>query len=183
MAQRMHSPDDEIVATEAVDSATLIAENRSLHDRLLRALADAENARRRTERIAEEARQYAISSFAREMLLVADNLQRAIEAADQACSALADGALLDGVRTTARLLTQAFERFGLHKISVAGVFFDPEIHEAVMEVEDPDREPGTVAYVLEDGYMIHNRLLRPAKVAVVKRRAGALANERVDHGP
>jgi molecular chaperone GrpE len=180
MAQRMHSPDDEAVAAEAVDPATLIAENRSLQDRLLRALADAENARRRTERIAEEARQYAVSSFAREMLLVADNLQRAIEAADKGRSSSADGALLEGVRTTARLLTQAFERFGIHKISAEGAFFDPEMHEAIMEVHDPEREPGTIMYVIEDGYMIHNRLLRPAKVAVVKRRAEAHSAERVD---
>lgn len=174
MAQRMHSPDDEAVAAEAVDPATLIAEIRSLQDRLLRALADAENARRRTERIAEEARQYAVTSFAREMLLVADNLQRAIEAADRQSSS-ADGALLEGVRTTARLLTQGLERFGIHKINAEGVVFDPEMHEAVMELDDPEREPGTIKHVIEDGYMIHNRLLRPAKVAVVKRRAVAPA--------
>jgi molecular chaperone GrpE len=178
MAQRMHSVEDEAVAVEAVDPASLIAENRSLHDRLLRALADAENARRRTERIAEEARQYAISSFAREMLLVADNLHRAIEAAqDHPPTSPVDQALLEGVRTTERMLRQSLERVGIHKISAQGVYFDPEVHEAVLEIDTPDHEPGTVARVIDDGYMIHGRLLRPARVAVARRRPGVASDD------
>lgn len=181
MTQRMHSPDDEAVAVEAVDPATLVAENRSLHDRLLRALAEAENTRRRTERIAEEARQYAISSFAREMLLVADNLHRAIEAAkNHPGAAPTDSVLLEGVRTTERMLMQSLEHFGIQKITAEGAFFDPEMHEAVMEIDAPDQEPGTIVSVIEDGYMIHGRLLRPAKVLVARRRTEVSGDEPAD---
>jgi molecular chaperone GrpE len=174
MAQRMHSVDDEVVAVEAIDPATLLAENQSLRDRLMRALAEAENTRRRAERSLDEMRQYAVANFAREMLSVVDNLRRAIEtAARNPVKSVEDAALLEGVRSTERMLTQALERFGVRKIEALGAPFDPAMHEAVLEVDDPEREPGTVAQVIEDGYMIHGRLLRPARVAVVKRRTEA----------
>jgi molecular chaperone GrpE len=73
------------------------------------------------------------------------------------------------VRSTERMLTQTLERFGVRKIEALGAKFDPALHEAVLEIDDPEREPGTVAQVIEDGYTIHDRLLRPARVAVVKR--------------
>lgn len=172
MAQRMHSVDDEAVAVEAVDPATLLAENQSLRDRLMRALAEAENTRRRTERSLDEMRQYAVANFAREMLSVVDNLRRAIDAAERRpVKSVEDAALLEGVRSTERMLMQALERFGVQKIEALGAPFDPALHEAVLEVDDAEREPGTVAQVIEDGYTIHGRLLRPARVAVVKRRA------------
>jgi molecular chaperone GrpE len=176
MAQGVHHAEDERVATEAVDPATLLAENQSLRDRLMRALADAENTRRRAERSLDEMRQYSIANFAREMLSVVDNLRRAIDTAERnPVKSVEDAALLEGVRSTERMLTQALERFGVRKIEALGVPFDPALHEAVMEIDDPKREPGTVGEVIEDGYMIHDRLLRPARVAVVKRRAEALA--------
>jgi molecular chaperone GrpE len=84
---------------------------------------------------------------------------------------------LEGVRTTERTLMQSLERFGIQKITAEGAFFDPEMHEAVMEVDAPDSEPGTVVSVIEDGYMIHGRLLRPAKVVVARRRAEGAADE------
>jgi molecular chaperone GrpE len=172
MPQRMHSTEDEAVAVEAVDVGTLLAENQSLRDRLLRALADAENIRRRAERSADEARQYAVASFAREMLSVVDNLRRAIAASEsRPAESSSDAGLLEGVRSTERMLMQALERFGVSKIDALGKPFDPSLHEAVTEINDPERPPGTVAQVLEDGYTIHDRLLRPARVAVVKRRA------------
>lgn len=184
MAERVHSIEDEAVAAEDVDPATLLIENRSLHDKLLRALADAENARRRTERIAEEARQYAISSFAREMLLVADNLQRALAAAkNHPPTSEVDQALLEGVRTTERVLMQSLERFGIRKIEALGAYFDPELHEAVMEIDDPEHETGTIARVIEDGYMIHERLLRPARVAIAKRRIQPPVDNPSPHQP
>jgi molecular chaperone GrpE len=174
MAQRMHSVDDELVAVEAVDPATLLAENQSLRDRLMRALAEVENTRRRAERSLDEMRQYAVADLAREMLSVADNLRRAIDtAARNPVKSVEDAALLEGVRSTERMLTQALERFGVRKIEALGAPFDPALHEAVLEVDDPEREPGTVAQVIEDGYLIHGRLLRPARVAVVKRRTEA----------
>jgi molecular chaperone GrpE len=166
-----HSIEDEAVATEAVDPATLIAENASLRDRLLRALADAENTRRRAERVAEEAMQYSIADFARELLNVADNLQRTLAAAEKLTpDAAEDAALLEGVRATARILSQVLERFGVLKINALGARFDPNLHETVMEVDDPSHPPGTIIEVVEDGYMIRDRLLRPARVCVVKRR-------------
>ena len=98
-----HRDVDEAIAKEAVDTATLVAENQSLRDRLLRALADVENTRRRAERTAEDARQYAISDFARQILVVADNLKRTIAAAQRPETA-EDAALIEGVRATERLL-------------------------------------------------------------------------------
>jgi molecular chaperone GrpE len=169
-----HSVVDEAVATEAVDAATLVAENASLRDRLLRALADAENTRRRAERMAEESRQYAISDFARELLTVADNLQRTITAAERhGPETVEDAALIEGVRATDRILQHTFERFGIRKTDALGRRFDPTLHEAVMEVDDNSWPPGTVVRVVEDGYTIHDRLLRPARVFVARRRAQA----------
>jgi molecular chaperone GrpE len=161
-------------ADERIDVSALQAENASLQDRLLRALAEAENTRRRAERAVQDARQYAISDFARELLAVADNLQRTIEAAERHGSqSPQEAALLEGVRATERQLLQVFERFGVRKIEAEGAPFDPNLHEAVMQEEDMSHPPGTVIRVLEDGYTIHGRLLRPARVVVSKRSANA----------
>jgi molecular chaperone GrpE len=174
-----HSMVDEAVAQEAVDPATLMAENASLRDRLLRALADAENTRRRAERTAEEGRQYAISDFARELLAVADNLQRTIAAADhRAAETVEDAALIEGVRATERILEHTLGRFGVRKINALGQPFDPTLHEAVLEVDEPSQPPGTVVRVAEDGYTIHGRLLRPARVMVVRRGSSAPSSGR-----
>jgi molecular chaperone GrpE len=163
-----HVRDDEAVALETEDTASLVAENAILRDRYLRALADAENTRRRSERLEEEARAYAVTKFARELLPVADNLERAIVAAQD--SSTNDAALLEGVSATARMLAAAFEQFGVRKIESLGSLFDPKLQEAVMELYDEAQAPGTVLQVLEDGYTIHDRLLRPARVVVGKRR-------------
>jgi molecular chaperone GrpE len=105
---------------------------------------------------------------------VLDNLRRAIAAAERTETKSAeDAALLEGVRSTERMLEQILERFGIQKIDAQGARFDPQQHEAVVEVDRPEREPGTVADVIEDGYTIHGRLLRPARVAVVRRQAAA----------
>jgi molecular chaperone GrpE len=168
-----HSNVDEAVAQEAVDVATLIAENASLRDRLLRALADAENTRRRAERTAEEARQYAISDFARELLTVVDNLKRTIAAAAQHPETVEDDTLIEGVRATERLLEQTLSRFGVRKIDALGKRFDPSLHEVVMEADNASQPPGTVIRVVEDGYTIHDRLLRPARVVVARRGLNA----------
>jgi molecular chaperone GrpE len=158
------------VGDDRADSAAPQAENESLRNRLLRALADAENTRRRTERVVEQVRQYAIGDFARELLVVADNLQRAITAAeDTTGEAIGDRSLIEGVRATERILLAVLERFGIRRIEALGAVFNPELHEAVMQIEDPSRPPGTVVDVLEEGYTIHDRLLRPARVVVAKR--------------
>jgi molecular chaperone GrpE len=176
-----HRADDETVAVEAADVASLVAENAALRDRHLRVLADAENERRRSERQAQDARTYAVTQFARELLPIADNLQRAVEAAgagaeeadrqlNRAANKFGNGdALLEGVKATERMLAAAFERFGVRKVSAKDAAFDPALHEAVMQLDDPLAAPGTVLQVLEDGYTIHDRLLRPARVAVAKR--------------
>jgi molecular chaperone GrpE len=154
---------------ESDDVARLKADNESLRDRMLRALAEAENSRRRAERAADDARLYANADFGRELLAVADNLQRAIAAAEQHEAGTAgDQPLIEGVRATERMLMAILERFGIRKIEALGAQFDPMLHEAMMELADASRPPGTVVRVLEDGYMMHNRLLRPARVVLAK---------------
>jgi molecular chaperone GrpE len=176
-----HHMVDEAIAKDAVDPTTpttLIVENTSLRDRLLRALADAENTCRRAERTAEEARQFAISDFARELLPVADNLNRTLAAARRRNpETVEDAALIEGVCATERLLEHSLERWGVRKIDALGKRFDPNQHEAVMEVDDHSARPGTVVRVVEDGYTIHARLLRPARVFVAKRRAQTLSTQ------
>jgi molecular chaperone GrpE len=169
-----HSIEDEAVATEAVDIGSLLAENASLRDRLLRALAEAENTRRRADRTAEDARKFAIAEFARELLIVVDNLQRTIAAVNgQAPSAAQNAAVVEGIHATLRILMQTLERFGVRRIEALGQRFDPSLHEVMMDVDDPSQPPDTVIRVVEDGYTIHDRLLRPARVVVTKRRVGA----------
>jgi molecular chaperone GrpE len=168
---RPHSIEDGAVATDAVDVGSLLKENASLRDRLLRALADAENTRRQASRTAGDTRRFAIADFARGLLIVVDNLQRTIDAADgQAPLTTENAALIEGVRATLRVLLGTLERFGVRPISALGERFDPNLHEAVMEVDDPAQPPGTVAQVVEQGYTIHGRLLRPARVVVSKQR-------------
>ncbi|SDR63480.1 molecular chaperone GrpE [Rhizobiales bacterium GAS113] len=158
-------------AEVAVEPTTLEAENASLRDRLLRSLADAENTRRRAERSVADARQYAISNFATELLTVVDNLDRALASADdQPQLTPGDAALLDGVRATQRLLMATLERFGVRKIDALGAPFDPALHEAMTEVDDVSRSPRSIVRVLEDGYTIHDRLLRAARVIITKPR-------------
>lgn len=164
-----HRTEDEIVAAEAVDIGTLVAENASLRDRLLRALAEAENTRRQADRAVAEARKFAIAEFSRELLVVVDNLERTIEALENSATA-ENAALLEGIQATQRIFMQTLERFGVHRIEALGQPFDPNLHEAIMEVEDSAQPPGTIVRVVERGYMINDRLLRPARVFVVKRQ-------------
>jgi molecular chaperone GrpE len=159
-------------------SAALQAENEALRDRMLRALADAENARRRAERTAQDARRYGIADFARELLPVADNLQRTVTAAELGgAQATGANALLEGVAATRRMLEHALEQFGVRRIEALGEPFNPAHHEAVVEVADGAGPPGTVVSIIEDGFTIHDRLLRPARVAVARRGERAKAQE------
>ena len=142
----------------------------SLRDRLMRALAETENTRRQGERRAQDAQQQAITNFARELLQVVDNLRRAIEASPADPEARKADGLLEGVAATERILMQILNRFGVREIGALNEPFDPKKHEAVMETETDETEqpPGSVVQVLEDGYMLHDRLLRPARVVVAK---------------
>lgn len=141
-----------------------------LKDQLLRALADQENLRRRAERERDDAGKFAIVAFARDMVSVADNLRRALDS----LPAEEDGeddlvrTLREGVDATERELVGALERRGVKKVDPLGERFDPNYHEAMFEVPVSDQPAGTVVQVLQPGYMIHERLLRPARVAVVK---------------
>lgn len=150
--------------------AELEAEVARLKDERLRALAEVENVRRRAQRDRQEASQYAISAFARELLAVVDNLQRALasidapgRAADPALDALASG-----IEMTERQLLGVLERYGVKPIPAEGAPFDPHVHEAMFEIDNPSVEHGTVLQVLERGYLLHDRTLRPARVAVAR---------------
>ena len=140
----------------------------SLRDRLMRALTETENTRRQGERRAQDAQQYAITNFARELLQVVDNLRRAIEASPADPEARKADGLLEGVAATERILMQILNRFGVREIGALNEPFDPKKHEAVMETDETEQPPGSVVQVLEDGYMLHDRLLRPARVVVAK---------------
>jgi molecular chaperone GrpE len=137
-----------------------------LRDRLMRALAETENTRRQGERRAQDAQQYAITNFARELLQVVDNLRRALDAAE-GDAGKPDG-LIEGVAATDRVLTQILNRFGVKEVDALHQPFDPDRHEAVMETDKSERPPGSVVQVLENGYTLHDRLLRPARVVVAK---------------
>jgi molecular chaperone GrpE len=145
------------------------AEIATLRERLLRALAETENTRRQGERRAEDAQQYAITNFAVELLQVVDNLRRALDAAgaDQEAGDRNNG-LIEGISATDRLLTKILNRFGVKEINALNERFDPMKHEAVMETDETEQPPGNVVQVLEDGYTLHDRLLRPARVVVAR---------------
>ena len=142
----------------------------ALKDQLLRALADAENARRRARKDVEEARTYAISRFAQDLLGVADNLGRALESipAERRESDDAVKAIADGIEMTVREFETALGRHGISKIDPLGEKFDYNLHQALFETDQTDQPDGTVVQVLQTGYMIGERLLREAMVGVAK---------------
>ncbi|HEU4805199.1 MAG TPA: nucleotide exchange factor GrpE [Nitrobacter sp.] len=149
-------------------------------DRMLRTLADMENLRKRTAREVSDARTYGISGFARDVLDIADNLQRALDAVPAEARAAAEPglkALIEGVELTERSLHNALEKHGVKKFDPAGEKFDPNVHQAMYEVPDPSVPVGTVAQVIQAGYMIGERVLRPALVGVAKGGAKVAASE------
>jgi molecular chaperone GrpE len=158
--------------------AELEAELQDTRERLLRALAETENLRRRTMRDLEEAHKYAISNFARELLEVADNLSRALDAVPPRAREEIEFVrnLADGIALTEKALLNAFERHQIAKVMPEiGDKFDHNRHQAMFEVATAEQPPGTVAQVLQPGYTIADRLLRPAMVAVAKAPAGTPA--------
>ncbi|MFC4237616.1 nucleotide exchange factor GrpE [Thalassospira xianhensis] len=176
----------EDVAAEATDAeaeggetanadpvAVLEAEVAELKDRLLRAAAEVENTRRRAKKDVEDASNYAVTKFARDLLDVGDNLRRALEAAGN--DANADPAmktLIDGVEMTEKSLLKAFEQNGIEKLEPLGEKLDPNQHQAVFEMPNPAYPDGHVAQVMQAGYVLKGRLLRPAMVGVTKNPAG-----------
>ena len=161
-------PDQELAAARQ--------EAAQLKDQLLRALAETENVRRRAQREREDAAKYAIANFARDVLQVSDNLHRALEAIPESALA-ADEALKnqhEGVSATHRQLAAALERQQVKRVWPMGEKFDANLHQAMFEVPTADHAPGTVVQVMQAGYLIHDRLLRPALVGVAKAPAGEM---------
>ena len=160
------SVDDRLSAAEAE-----LAETK---DRLLRALAETENVRRRLQRERDDAGKYAVSNFAKDLLSAVDNLRRALDAMPEAeVKDTRTRGLRDGVAATERELLGAFERHGLKRIDPKGERFDHNFHQAIFEAERPDVPAGTIVEVLQPGYLLHDRLLRPAMVGVAKGGAKA----------
>jgi len=172
--------------------AALTKETVELKDRLLRTLADMENLRRRTDREVADARTYGVTNFARDILAVADNMERALKALDDEIRAKADAgvkALLDGVELTERELIKVMEKHGVRKIEPQGQKFDPNLHQAMLEIPDASVPAGTVVQIMQPGYTIGERVLRPALVGVSKggpkpqaAAADAPANDNTDTG-
>ena len=183
-----HTPADmdggaEGAATEGPDAAleamldALQAENAALKEQMLRVAADAENAKRRAEREANDARAYAIQRFARDLLGVADNLSRALQHEPAGEDPVVKNFVL-GVELTEKELAQAFERNGLKKVDPPrGSRFDPNLHQAMMEQPAPDVEPGAVVQVMQAGYELMGRIVRPALVVVAAKGGAAASGE------
>ncbi len=151
--------------------AQLMTENAELKDRLLRSLADTENLRKRAEREKAEATLYAASNFARDLLSVPDNLARALAAVPAEAREKADDALkalISGIEVTERELLNTLQRHGIRRIHPLGEKFDPHFHQAMFETPAGDAAPGTVTQVVQPGYAIGERILRPAMVGVAK---------------
>jgi molecular chaperone GrpE len=155
------SADNRLTALEAE-----LAEQK---DRLLRALAETENVRRRAQREREDASKYAVTAFAKDLLSAADNLRRALDSLPEAeVKDERTRSLLAGVAATERELLSVFERHGIRRIDPKGDPFDHNFHQAIFEAERNDQPSGTVVEVLQPGYVLHDRLLRPAMVGVAK---------------
>ncbi|WP_375704126.1 nucleotide exchange factor GrpE [Bartonella sp. AD328YNZD] len=164
----------EVVETESNEVSDLLAslqdENKELKNQLLRLVADMENLRRRTMRDVADAKAYSIANFARDMLSVSDNLNRALEAIPEGARESDAGlkSLAEGVEMTERAMMAALERHGVQKIHPEGQKFDPHFHQAMFEIPNADVPDNTVQQVVQAGYIIGERVLRPAIVGVAK---------------
>ncbi len=157
-------------AAAVLDIARLEEEKADLTDRLVRLAAEMDNLRKRTERETQDARKYALTKFAGDMLVVGDNLRRALEAvpAEKKETDEALKALVEGVEMTGREMDRLLEKHGITRIKAVGERFDPHLHQAMFEVPDPNVPAGTVAQVMQEGYQIGDRILRAALVGVAK---------------
>jgi molecular chaperone GrpE len=172
-------------AADTIDPADLARVAAEYKDKLLRVLAEMENLRRRTEREVADSRTYGIANFAHDVLGVADNMARSVSALTAELREHADTglqALLDGVELTERELLKVLEKHGIRKFDPLGQRFDPNLHQAMYEIPDASQPAGTVAQVLQPGFMIGERVLRPAMVGVAKGgpKAEPPANDNAD---
>lgn len=178
------APSDRVAADAPAGPARIAeleAEKTDLKDKLLRTLADMENQRRRTEREVADARSYAVTSFARDLLTVADNIRRALDSvpAEARAGAKTGGALtglVEGIELTERDLLKTLERHGVKRIEPMGTKFDPNLHQAMFELPNAEVPNGTVVQVMQSGYVIGDRVLRPALVGVAKGGPKVAAN-------
>ena len=179
MTEANDLPDDNAAAAEpAADTADEVTpreaelqlELAAVTEKLLRAMAETENVRRRLEQAAEDRGKYAVSAFAKDMLPIADNLRRALDAlpADAKENDPLAVKLIEGVELTERSLLSALERHGIKKVESLGAVLNPHLHQAMMEVEDPSHAAGTIILEMQAGYTLHGRLLREAMVGVAK---------------
>lgn len=162
--------DEETISSEISREEDIQAEVDKLKDQLLRTMAELDNYRKRAEREREEMAKFAITGFARDLLTVPDNLRRALESVpvDHEKPEELLKTLLEGVEITEKELLTAFKKHGIEKIEPVGKPFDHHLHQAMFELEDPDQPAGTVVHVLQPGYTLNGRLLRPALVGVAK---------------
>ena len=172
-AQAAEAAADEAAAGNEADDPieALKAENAELKDRALRVMAEMENLRRRTEKELKDTRQYSVAGFARDILTVSDNLRRALDAVPDELRQNADAglvALLEGVEMTERELLNQLEKNGVKQLDPAGQKFDPNFHQAMFEVPNTEVPNNTVVQVVQAGYQIGDRVLRPAMVGVSK---------------
>jgi molecular chaperone GrpE len=171
-AEQQAAGEEQGASEQQVDPLeALKAENADLRDRFLRLAAEMDNLRRRTDREVKDAKSYAVTGFARDMLSVSDNLRRAIETLPEEARAAADAtmtALIEGVEMTERGMLATLERHGVRKIEAEGQKFDPNFHQAMFEVPNPNVPNNTVVQVVQAGYAIGERVLRPAMVGVAK---------------
>ena len=188
MTNNTQIKDDDVLANDG-DSENVGADQPSLEQQLtemkdnwLRALADAENLRRRGQKEREDAYKYGAVSLARDMVGVADNMERALQNCPQD-EALPNHvkSLILGVEMICKELAGIFERHHIQKISPMGERFDPNYHQAMFEVETDEHAPGTVVQVLQNGYSLHDRLLRPAMVGVSKAVLKEISNDTSSH--
>ncbi|MCM2561964.1 nucleotide exchange factor GrpE [Lutimaribacter sp. EGI FJ00015] len=172
VAAEANAEAEEEISDEAVELDTLRAERDAFKDKFMRALADAENSRKRADKDRREAEQYGGSKLARDMLPVYDNLKRALDAAtDEQREAF--GPLLEGVELTLRELQNVFKKHGIERISpVEGDPFDPQLHQAMFEAPVPGTTHGQIIQVSAEGFMLYDRLLRPAQVGVSSNTGG-----------
>jgi len=178
------TPEGEAAAPEMVPAAQVIAALEAaaeFKDKLLRTLAEMENLRKRTEREIADARVYGVTGFARDIVAAADNMHRALGTVGPEEREQADAkvkALIEGVELTERDLLKVLEKNGVKKFNPEGEKFDPNVHQAMYEVQDAKVPPGHVAQVIQAGYMIGDRVLRPALVGVAKaaQKSQAAAN-------
>ena len=165
---------DEPATNHGDEIGRLLSENAALKEQVLRVAADAENAKRRAEKEANDARAYAIQRFARDLFDAADTLGRAVASAPKDVADAGIKNFVAGVEMTEKQLQTAFERNGLKRLAPArGDRFDPHLHQAMMEQEAADLAPGSVTAVMQPGYELFGRTVRPAMVAVTPRAAGA----------